>query len=137
MRLSAFSVSACVRFLNERGIRGRGVELPLAKVSPLNSSETTVNLILSVPKKRRITWKIAPPKVACPDGYEGNGGVKFGPFRLLAGAPSGVKSGSCWVRPLPSSATRIPVTGRQKSHAYFESHDAMPASAIARFKSAK
>src|SRR2546428_13539084 len=69
----------------------KGRTLPaLSLVTPLNSSETMVNAMLSVPKNLRIVWKSAPPKPPCPDGYDGNGGVKFGPVRLLAGGPIGV-----------------------------------------------
>jgi hypothetical protein len=40
--------------------------------------------------------------VAWPEGQAGNGGVKFGPMRLLAGDPSGVQFGSPMVCGLPS-----------------------------------
>src|SRR5436190_10917706 len=123
MRLCPFSSSA---WENEEKLRGMyGRTLPsLPFVTPLNSSETKVNPILSVPKKRRSVSKIAPPKPACPDGYAGNGGVKFGPTRLLAGAPRGRKVGSQVVAelpspapsgPVPASDSRMPVIGRQKS----------------------
>jgi hypothetical protein len=55
---------------------------------------------------------------------DGNGGVKFGPLRLLPGALSGMKFTSPIVSGLASpapvgpvfgSASRMPVTGRQKS----------------------
>src|SRR5437879_7335790 len=96
----------------------------LSCVTPLNSSETMVNATLSVAKNLRNVWKSAPPKPPCPDGYDGNGGVKFGPARLLAGAPIGVNVGSptvdalpspSIVGPVPGSDSRMPVTGRQKS----------------------
>ena len=75
-----------------------------------------------MPERLRNIWNTAPPKVACPDGYEGNGGVKSGPARLLAGAPSGVNVGSPTVNglpspsplgPVPGSDSRMPVIGRQ------------------------
>jgi len=69
-----------------------------------------------------------PPKAAWPDAYDGNGGVKFGPVRLLAGAPSGENVASpdvaglpspSPVGPVPASASRMPVTGRQNWYTYF------------------
>src|SRR5205807_3403335 len=116
-------LSAWEKFANERGMYGRTLPA-LSLVTPLNSSETMVNATLSVPKNLRSVWKSAPPNPPCPDGYDGNGGVKFGPVRLLAGAPIGVKDRSLVVDALPSpspvgpvprSDSRMPVTGRQKS----------------------
>ena len=49
--------------------------------------------IVDIHRGRYRIWKRAPPKPAGPDGYAEKGGVKFGPVRLLAGAPSGVKGG--------------------------------------------
>src|SRR5207237_2112583 len=94
----------------------------LSRVVPLNSSEVKVKAMLSVRYKARRVWKSAPPNPAWPDGYDGNGGVKFGPVRLLAGAPSGEKLGSPMgagfpspapVAPLRGSDSRMPVTGRR------------------------
>src|SRR5213594_3727647 len=103
----------------------KGRTLPaLSLVVPLNSSDTMVNAMLSVPKNLRNVWNSAPPKPPCPDGYDGNGGVKFGPVRLLAGAPMGVKVKSpvvdallspSPVGPVPRSDSRMPPIGRQKS----------------------
>src|SRR5262249_17430974 len=72
------------------------------------------------------------PKVAWPDGYAGNGGVKFvPPGSLLRGAPSGDQSVSATVSGLPSvPAARIATTGRQKSLTYFAPQQQMPASAM-------
>src|SRR5207248_11339986 len=80
--------------------------------------------MLSVPKNLRNVWNSAPPKPPCPDGYDGNGGVKFGPVRLRGGAPIGVQVRSPVVDAAPSpgpvgpgsrSDSRMPVTGRQVS----------------------
>ncbi len=50
---------------------------------------------------------------------------------MVAGLPSPAPVG-----PVPGSASRIPVTGRQKSQKYFDSQAAKPASAIDTFTSA-
>ena len=40
-------------------------------------------------------WNAAAPNVACPDGYAGNGGVKFLlPVEFVRGAPKGNELGS-------------------------------------------
>src|SRR5688500_10725250 len=120
MRLWPFSSSACEKVLNVLGSSGRGLPW-LSSVTPLNSSDTKVNCTLSVPSMRRRIWKIAPPNVAWPDGYAGNGGVKLGLFVLLSGAPSGEKLASPIVAALPSprpdgpvltSDSRMPQVGR-------------------------
>src|SRR4051812_1422647 len=71
--------------------------------------------------------------VACPDVYEGNGGVKSSVvlFGSAPGAPSGTQLGSPTVFGLVSlSPSRIPVIGRQKLSTNFAFHAAVAASAI-------
>src|SRR6266849_4616023 len=82
---------------------------------------------------------MAAPKVACPDVYAGNGGVKLlSPGRgLLACAPRGVQLGSPTVAGLPvAAALRIPRIGRQKLSWYFRLQQVIPASAMAIFRRA-
>ena len=67
--------------MNERGNSGR--TLPwLSTVDPSNSSEINVKVTSSVPKTCLRIWNKAPPNVACPDGYDGNGGVKGIPLDI-------------------------------------------------------
>src|SRR5438034_11319501 len=72
--------------------------------------------ILSVPKKFRSVWTIAPLMQAWPAGWSGKGGVASsgGLQTGVAGSNSGSHVGSAWVSGLPSvSASRIAVIGRQ------------------------
>src|SRR5260221_8345138 len=69
----------------------------------------------------------APLKVLWPEMYSGNGGVVSNETQLVSIKVSGLLSRSpCW----------IAVIGRQVLYLYLASQAAMPASAIARFKSA-
>src|SRR5689334_17928293 len=98
MRLWPFSSAACEKLSNERGMSGRGRPF-WSRVMVLNSSEIIVKWTLSVRKKSFIISKRAPPKPAWPEVYEGNGGVKFVPLLLSAGAPNGCQVGSpCPIR---------------------------------------
>jgi len=84
----------------------------------------SIALALAVPCLGALAQTAAPVPATAADAKAGNGGVKFGPVRLLAGAPSGVNVGSPMVFglpspapfpvwPVPASDSRMPVTGRQ------------------------
>src|SRR5687767_11824993 len=114
MRLAPDSSAAAQKLVNVRS-------------AAAGFSDFRVKPTASVPKKSASTAAPAALKVLCPEVYAGNGGVGM----------SGVQFGSAAVSGLPSaSAARMAVTGRHRSKAYLQSHEAIPASARAMFKSA-
>lgn len=102
---------------------GFGADIPS---STLRTSCTVIgpDAVFSPSRNACIT---AAPKVACPDGYAGNGGVNVPRPALVCGAPSGAQNGS----PSGADRLRMPTTGRHSLYTYFQCHASMPASAIA------